>query len=309
MTGRRRRALASRAARGRQALERLATRGIERAGPALGRDVLPRTVYSPVPEVPPPDWEGWHRRHPLPGLSLDLNRQLSYLERELAPYLGEFRPPATAAPRGEYYLDNGYYLRGEAEVLYATIRSHRPGRVLELGGGFSTMVSAEACAANIHDGHPVEMTSVDPRPRIPLSERLAEMVQVERADAREVPVERFLELEEGDVLFIDTSHTVKSGSEVNRLVLEVLPRLRAGVLVHFHDIFLPYEYPREWLARGTYLNEQYLVHGLLVENPRWEVLLSLYALARERPEPLRAAIPSFEGREPLPNALWLRRVG
>ena len=92
------------------------------------------------------------------------------------------------------------------------------------------------------------------------------------------------------------------------MVLEVLPHLRPGVLVHFHDIFLPYDYPRAWLKRGTYLNEQYLVQALLVENPRWEVLIGLHALARERADRLRAAIPSFAGADPLPSALWLRRA-
>jgi predicted O-methyltransferase YrrM len=310
------RALAWRARRRVRPLVRLAARGIDRAGPALGRDVVPRGkydfvrrgMYSPVPGVPPPAWEGWHRRQPLCGVRFDLDRQVRYLERELAPYLHEFRPPAVASEAVEYHLDNEFYLRGDAEVLYAVIRRHTPRQILELGGGFSTLVSAEACAANARAGHPVEMTSVDPEPRTSLPQRLAGTVQRDRADAREVPLERFLALEADDVLFIDTTHTVKRGSEVNRLVLEVLPRLRDGVLVHFHDIFLPYDYPRALLAQGMYLNEQYLVHALLVENPRWDVLLGLHALARERPEPLRAAIPSFEGNEPLPSALWMRRV-
>ena len=295
-----------RAASGR--LGRLAVRSIDRIGPRLGRDVVPRNMYSPVPEVPPPAWEGWRRPHPLPGLRLDLDRQLRYLERELGTYLREFRPPAAPGRRGEYHLDNGYYFRGDAEVLYATIRRHRPRRILELGGGFSTLVCAEACAANVGEGHPVEMRSLDPDPRIPLPGRWAGTVECERADARDLPLEAFLALDASDVLFIDTSHTVKLGSEVNRLVLEVLPRLRPGVLVHFHDIFLPYDYPRPWLERRTYLNEQYLVHALLVENPNWEVVVSLHALARERTQELQRSIPSFTGDEPLPSALWLRRM-
>jgi predicted O-methyltransferase YrrM len=304
-----------RARRLRRALVGLATRGIELAGPTLGREVVPqgrydfvrRSMYSPVPEVPPASWDGWHSRHPLPGVRFDLDRQVRYLERELGPYLGEFRPPAADSGSDEFHLDNGYYFRGEAEVLYAIIRRHTPRQVLELGGGFSTLVSAEACVANARAGNATQMTSVDPEPRTPLPERLAGTVRREVTDARELPLERFLALEADDVLFIDTTHTVKRGSEVNRLVLEVLPRLRPGVLVHFHDIFLPYEYPQHFLARGLFLSEQYLVHALLIESSGWEVLLGVHALARERAEPLRAAIPSFEGDEPLPSALWLRR--
>ena len=307
LAARARRAVAGRVERGRRAVIGLGTRALDRAAPSFGRDVVARNIYSPVPEVPPPAWEGWHRRHPLPGIEVDPDAQLRYLESELAPYLGEFRPPMTTSKAREYHLDNGFYGAGDAEVLYATIRRHTPRRILELGGGFSTLVSAEACAANIRDGHPVEMTSVDPEPRITLPDRLASTVRPERADVRDLALERFLALEADDVLFVDTTHTVKLGSEVNRVVLEVLPRLRPGVLVHFHDIFLPYDYPRAWLARGTYVNEQYLVHALLVENPHWEIRIGLHALARECPERIRAAIPSFTGALPLPSALWLRR--
>jgi hypothetical protein len=269
-----------------------------------GADQEPVNIYSPIPEVPPPEWPGWDRPHPHPGIELDLDAQLRFIEEELLPSMREFsRPPA---PPG-YDRDNGFYFRGDAEILYAMIRRFRPRLLLELGSGFSTLVSASACAANAAEGDPVRMTSVDPEPRIPLLDSIAPLVRFERLGAEALPPERFLELGRDDILFIDTTHTVKRGSEVNRLVLEVLPRLAPGVLVHFHDIFLPYEYPREWFARGTYLNEQYLVQAMLAENPRWELLLAVHAIARAEPERFAAAI-GVELLRQQPAALWIRRT-
>jgi hypothetical protein len=108
-------------------------------------------------------------------------------------------------------------------------------------------------------------------------------------------------------LFIDSSHTVKRGSEVNFLVLEVLPRLPDGVFVHFHDIFLPYDYPQKWLRRGTFLAEQYLVHAFLIGNPDFEVLLATHSLFRGRGDELCAALPPLPTGMLAPASLWLRR--
>jgi hypothetical protein len=125
--------------------------------------------------------------------------------------------------------------------------------------------------------------------------------------ATTVPLEQFMSLEADDILFVDTSHTVKLGSEVNFVVLEVLPRLRSGVLVHFHDIFLPYEYPRAWFARGTYLAEQYLLHAFLIGNKMYEVVLAAHALARRHRQELEQIVPSVAAVRYGPAAFWLRR--
>ena len=92
------------------------------------------------------------------------------------------------------------------------------------------------------------------------------------------------------------------------LILEVLPRLRHGVVVHFHDIFLPFEYPRAWFERGTHLSEQYLLHAFLLGNPGYEVRLAVHALCREHPEHMVRAIPSVQApEEHYSSAFWLVR--
>ena len=196
------------------------------------------------------------------------------------------------------------------------VRHLAPPRVLELGAGHSTTITAAAIEANRAEGRAdTELVSIDPEPRLELSDELPGLARLERGDANDLPLERFTALGDGDLLFIDTSHVVKLGSEVNRLVLEVLPRLRPGVVVHIHDIHLPYEYPRLTFVHGELMNEQYLVHALLIGDRGWEILLALSALAREHNERFAAVVPTILERPPdlphlppwLPSAFWMRR--
>ena len=269
----------------------------ERAARRLGYDLVPRGPVSPVPEVPPEgDWL-WSRRSRLP---LDLDAQLALIEGPLRPHLSGLR---------DFDLWNGLFQAGDAEVLYALIRHLRPARIAEIGCGHSTLVTAAACEANARDGAPAELLAVDPEPRIEVP------VRVERVDCRDVPAERFERLRDGDVLFVDTWHVVKLGAEVNWIVLDLLPRLAPGVWVHFHDVFLPYEYPRWIFTTAGYLNEQYLLEAFLLGG-EWTVELAMAALFRDRHERLTAAIPSL--REPVPgvpelrtwppSSFWLRRT-
>lgn len=254
-------------------------------------------MYSPIPQVPPADSPWWRTPHPMPGITLDLESQLAFLQTTLAPHLDGL--PA------DFPLRNTWYEAEEARVLFAMIRHLRPRLVLELGSGHSTLVTNAALAANAGDGRPGTLVAVDPSPRI----RLPEAVQHRVCRAEDLPLDEYLQLQAGDVLFLDTTHTVKLGSEVNHIVLNVLPRLAPGVVVHVHDVFLPYDYPRSWLARGTYLSEQYLLHAFLCQNPHYEVLLALHALVRDRTAAFRSVFPSFQpGVEPGPSAFWIRRL-
>lgn len=277
----------------------------------LGFDVVARSTYSPIPVVEPKDDPVWSApQTSLAGIELDLDAQFVFVESELARFVPELAAPDDPPAGGGFHLANDWYPSVDAELLYALLRHLRPRRLLELGSGYSTLVAAQAARVNAGEGRPLELTSVDAAPRETLLAGLDAAVRLERDRAEDLPLARFGELERGDVLFVDTSHTVKHGSEVNRLVLEVLPRLAPGVVVHFHDVFLPYAYPREWLVDELMFAEQYLIQAFLSGNRDWRVLVAAHALARADPERLARTFPSLSRIPSVgPSALWLERVG
>jgi Methyltransferase domain len=251
-------------------------------------DVVPRGWGSPLPdlaELPPSFFD---RRSPMRGVRFDLDAQAALL-RELAPAVAGFAPPPG------FRLANGWYESVDAELLHALLRRLRPRRVVELGSGWSSRLIAAA----LDDGATHEV--YDPFP----GERSGD-VPVRRVRAQDVPEEAFTTLRAGDVLFVDTSHTVKPGGDVNRIVLDLLPLLADGVVVHFHDVLLPYEVHRTWLERGWWWFEQYLLQAFLCGNRDWEVLLAVHALTRERDDLVREVVPSYRG-ETFPSAFWIRR--
>lgn len=263
----------------------------------------PGHYHSPLPDLAharelretedPPD--------SLPGIDTRLPDQLGLLE-ELAGYADEM--PFGLEPRAgrRYHLDCGWFAHGDGIALYSMLRHVRPRRYLEIGSGWSS-----ACALDTADAHldAVEFTFVDPNPQ-----RLRSLL---RPDDRAVVVDTpgstldwslFAELEAGDVLFIDSSHVVKYGSEVNQLFLEVLPRLPAGVHVHVHDIFWPFSYPTAWVQRRWAWNEAYLLRGWLCDNARAEITWFNSYLAHAARDEVSAALPGW-GRDP-GSSIWFR---
>ena len=165
----------------------------------------------------------------------------------------------------------------------------RPARVIELGSGYSTLLINLACRRNGDDGITTVHQAFDPYPREHI---VGPGLPAPAASSRSRPPtcrsELFAELRAGDILFVDTTHVVRLAGDVNFVVLDVLPRLQEGVIVHFHDIFLPWEYPRPWLTEMRYYwTEQYLLQAFLAYNREFEVLVPAQALAREFPERLR----------------------
>jgi hypothetical protein len=264
-----------------------------------------KSFYSPIPDLAALPDSTWERRSDLAGIRLDLDEQLGFLERLREP-LAEFRPPASSDDPGAYTSGNPSYPVVDAAVLHGIVRGTKPKRIVELGSGHSTLVAAAACLANERDGSPVDYRAYDPYPKV-VRPGLPGLTELARTPAEELPDERFAELGEGDLLVVDTTHTVKTGGDVNHIVLDVLPRLGSGVLVHFHDVFLPWEYPRTWAEDfGLYWAEQYLLQAFLSLNEDYEIACALYALSRERPDRLRELVPAWRD-DSIPGAFWIRR--
>lgn len=244
------------------------------SSPAFTADEIPEAV--------------WERRSELLGIRFDLDEQ--------AVLLGELAPLGAELAGTGYDFANRFYEHVDAEVAYAMVRRLRPARVVELGSGFSTQVLRAALAANgagVHHGYDPGTTTEG----------------VQAIAAQDVGGDVFAALGAGDVLFVDTTHVVKTGGDVNRIVLDVLPALAAGVVVHFHDIWLPYEYHRALTETlGANWSEQYLLQALLSGNPGFEVLLGNAALARDRRDVVRAAFPDWNPETEYPSAFWIRRT-
>ncbi|GAA2580627.1 class I SAM-dependent methyltransferase [Dactylosporangium fulvum] len=192
-----------------------------------------------------------------------------------------------------YVPDNNMFGQPDAALYQALLRKHTPARIIETGSGYSTVVALDTLPE-------VDLTCIEPNPqRLRSLIRPGDRVTIMESGAQHVPVETYLALEAGDVLFIDSTHVAKAGSDVVYLVLDVLPRLASGVIVHVHDCFWPFEYPDVWLEERRDWTELYLMHAFLIGNADWQVLLFGNWLWRQRPD-LRKMVPG-----PDPSGLWL----
>jgi hypothetical protein len=197
----------------------------------------------------------------------------------------------------------------DAEMLYGIVRHARPERMIEIGCGFSTLISAAAIQANRSEmpAYQCELTCVDPYPPAWLSGEHG-VSRLLRAPVQSLAGGLVEDLGANDILFIDSSHVAAIGSDVTCEILELLPRLRPGVLVHFHDMFIPYEYPMDWVReKKIFWNEQYLVQAFLAFNSAFEIVWAGHYMHRQCPARLAAAFRSYDAAISMPASLWLRR--
>jgi len=208
----------------------------------------------------------------LPGIDLNEERQLALLER-FAKYYQElpFRRQKTRDLR--YFYENRFYSYSDAIVLFCMMRLLKPKRIIEVGSGYSSCAILDT--NELFFENCIECSFIEP-----YSERLFELIKETdvgrmrfiQMRAQDVEMSVFSKLADGDILFVDSSHVSKVGSDVNYIVHEVLPHLQDGVHVHFHDIFYPFEYPKEWIYGGRAWNEAYILRAFLEFNTRFEIV-------------------------------------
>lgn len=173
---------------------------------------------------------------------------------------------------GIFFNGDEWYSYGDAIVLFCMINYFKPKRLIEVGSGYSSTVTLDTCELlNLK----TKITFIEPYPELVLSllsDRDDPDKLLLRKGVQTVDLSFFEELNSGDILFVDSSHVVKFGSDVLFILTEVLPRLKPGVIIHFHDIFWPFEYPIEWLEQGSAWNEAYFLKALLINNKNYEIL-------------------------------------
>ncbi len=276
-----------------------------------------KDYYSPLPTVShlKKNVKRWYRPSSLAGIEYDLGAMKNLLGQLLAVYLDEFLqiPPYQEMQRAGFGWG---YTPVDALILYMMIRQTKPTRYVEVGSGLSTYYCSLAAKKNVEEGFPLKITCIEPFPfknlySIPEIEIIAKEVQ-------DVEPAFFDQLEENDVFFIDSSHSLRVDSDVPYLYLEILPSIKKGVFVHIHDIPFPYNipYPPElWIfgkPEPMFWNEAMVLQAFLCGNKDFQIILSTPMLRFFDEAFLQQNIPIYETVEQNPNtfsSLWMKRVG
>ena len=269
----------------------------------------PGHYYSPLPsreEFARVEQRVCSQPRELAGVDLREKEQFLLYARfvrwyEEMPFGNKIRPGL------RYYFDNEAFGYADAFWLYAFMREFKPRRIVEVGSGFSSCVILDTNERFLDSK--THLTFVEPYPERLFSllrpgerERLA----VHENFVQDVSLDVFAQLEAGDFLFIDSSHVGKIGSDVLYLLHVVLPSLKPGVMVHFHDIFYPFEYPHAWLSEGIAWNECYFMHTFLQYNSSFAIRLFGHYLGTQHPEMFRKLTPLCLRN--IGGSLWLEKL-
>jgi predicted O-methyltransferase YrrM len=270
--------------------------------------------YSPVPSIKELQRDAARifdrSLRSLPGIDLNDSEQLALLT-ELAAFYGE--QPFRETPRGDirYFFDNYWYGRADGLFLYSMIRRFRPRRIVEIGSGFSSAVMLDTNERFMDCS--MRLTFIEPD-----SKRLRKLLRPDDEQSVTIIEQRIQrvdptildQLDASDMLFVDSSHVSKPGSDVNYILFELLPKLRPGVLVHFHDVPYPFEYPRKWFELGVSWNEAYLVRAFLQYNAHFHIrfwndyMMTHHHDTVRRLMPLCTDPPAFG----VGGSLWLQKA-
>jgi hypothetical protein len=269
-----------------------------------GFHVTPVHFYQPIPDTRSLPETLWDHPSKLVGIDMNETIQLDLLRNHFPKFRHEYDhfPVEPTGEPGRFYLNNGLFDGTDALVAYCMIRHFQPRLIIEVGSGFSSLVAAEAIAKNKNSA----LICIEPFPLDFLRQGFPGLHSLLEKKVEDIGLDFFSQLDSGDILFIDSSHTVKIGGDVNHLFLEILPRLKPGVIVHVHDIFLPFDYRRDWVVDELrFWTEQYLLQAFLSFNSEFEVLMANAYLAYRYMEDLKATFtksPWWGG-----GSFWMRR--
>jgi predicted O-methyltransferase YrrM len=255
----------------------------------------PGHFYSPIPSL---DEIRQHEQsifgnvlRDIPGVDLNEPEQLRMLEA-FKTYYDQLPFAAQKRAGLRYFFDNPSYSYSDAIFLYCMIRHARPKRIVEVGSGYSSCLMLDT--NDLHFESSIRLTFIEPNPQLLLSliqpNDLAK-IRIIPYPVQDVPVQEFEGLEANDILFVDSTHVSKVHSDVNRIFFDILPRLQQGVLIHFHDIFYPFEYPKEWIYEGRAWSEAYLLRAFLQYNQSFRIVIMNTFLERYYESLFREEMP------------------
>ncbi|HTC00941.1 MAG TPA: class I SAM-dependent methyltransferase, partial [Ferruginibacter sp.] len=269
----------------------------------------PGHYYSPIPSVNElrKDWDHIFNQDIKDIKDIDLNEkgQCDLIEK-FTQYHNEL-PYTTKQSQGlRYYSNNGFFIKGDACVLYSIIREFRPKKIIEVGSGFSSAVCLDV--NELFFQNTIDLTFIEPYPDRLLSlltETDKQKIHLLEKRIQEVPIDVFKELNENDILFIDSSHISKIGSDLNYLFFKVFPHLKKGVIIHIHDICFPFEYPSSWIENGIFWNEAYLLRAFLMNNKAYKILFWNDFIHKFHTPLLKEKLPEFTD---IGGSIWLQKT-
>jgi len=271
--------------------------------------------YDPIPDTRTLKDSLWEKHTEMVGVDINLKEQFELLSQFSSKYAEEYnRIPRTKTdiPYQFYYYYNGGFPPVDAEILYCMIRHYKPSKIIEIGSGNTTYLSAQAISENKkREGLECELIAIEPYPNKVLQKGFPGLSRLIVKKVEDVDLELFKSLKENDILFIDSTHVLRTGGDVQYEYLEILPRLEKGVLVQIHDIFTPSEYPKiNVKERFWFWNEQYLLQAFLCFNDVFKVLWTSSYMHLNHPDKLENAFASYreQKEKQWPASVWLRRV-
>ena len=290
--------------------------------------MTPTHFYWPIPDLNNLSHKDWMACSLSEGVDLQLERQVRMLEADLLAFRAECNfPDAPTAAVHQFHFNNGFFEHVDAEIAYAMVRHFQPSRIVEIGSGNSTRLLAAAMLRNHEQGAPGELVSIDPHADRVLLRGIPGLTKVISKPVQQISMDVFTSLGPGDILFIDSSHVVMIDSDVVHEYLRILPKLKAGVVIHIHDIFMPFDYPQKFVMTNLcFWGEQYLLEAFLSYNRSFEVLWASSAMQwlhrnelekylpewkdsfLRMPQAMRIFTPTLDERSVWPCSFWMQKV-
>jgi hypothetical protein len=268
----------------------------------------PGGYYSPIPAME--DIKNHNFQTDLPekidGINLNSKEQLGLLD-SFETFYKEL-PFADEKKEGSrFYFGNDFFSGADAVFLYCMIRNLRPKKIIEAGSGFSSGVTLDTNEKFF--GNSIDCAFIEPYPqrlKSLLKNNDKGKVTIHEKKLQEITPDVFGELKENDIFFIDSTHVSKFNSDVNYIIHTVLPKLAKGVYIHFHDIFYPFEYPREWLLEGRAWNEDYILRAFMEYNSGFKIVLFNNYLGKMYKEVLITRFPlAYKG---IGGSIWIKKI-
>jgi predicted O-methyltransferase YrrM len=267
--------------------------------------------YEPIPDTRTLKDDIWSKQSELVGIDANEEAQMDLLSQLSHKFKEEYSNLLTTRTTAPFrsFADNQTFTSLDGEIYYCMIRHFKPKRIIEIGSGYSTLLGAQAVLKNKEEhGMDTDLIAVEPYPIDFLARGFDGLSELVRVKAEDVELSEFGKLKENDILFIDSSHVLRIGGDVQYIFLEVLPRLNNGVLVHFHDIFFPMEYPKQWVLEDhRFWNEQYFLQAFLSFNSAFEVLWAGNYMHLRHPKKLEGAFSSYDRDTASPSSFWIRK--